>query len=362
MALVQMRTPSGSYSDVDEELVGDYQADGWVLTTDLPEFQGTNVVKYNPDKTVTMSDGSSEEAYKAVNYYTEPSGPKGTVNTNSNESDGDSSLSIDYGYGTGLAVARGTFSFFPEALIDEFAKNWATTGVTATALAMTRQTQVWKDNFGYLTDPVSGALVMSELEAMSNKASYRNTLSEYGIAYSDSFNKQFEQMITNGVAPEEFDIRVATVYDSVIDDIPQVAELYANQYGIENVTNEIILAGLINPDIQDAILNNEISTLKIGAEAVAAGFNFNFDRTNRLRKAGFDRETAKGLYGGAETFLTQKQSINRGLDISDLEESAIGNTEAMSAVAKATNEALAESSFVAGSRKKGDKVTGLTIS
>ena len=31
MALVQMRTPGGSYSDVDEELVGDYQADGWVL-------------------------------------------------------------------------------------------------------------------------------------------------------------------------------------------------------------------------------------------------------------------------------------------------------------------------------------------
>ena len=122
MALVQMRTPGGSYSDVDEELVDDYKADGWVLTTDLPEFQGTNVVKYNQDKTVTMSDGSSEEAYKAVNYYTESSGPTGTVNTSSNQSSQDSSLSIDYGYGTGLAVARGTFSFFPEGLIDEFAK------------------------------------------------------------------------------------------------------------------------------------------------------------------------------------------------------------------------------------------------
>ena len=32
----------------------------------------------------------------------------------------------------------------------------------------------------------------------------------------------------------------------------------------------------------------------------------------------------------------------------------------MSAVAKASDEAAAESSFITGSRKKGDKITGLT--
>jgi len=39
MALVQMRTPGGSYSMVDEKLVPVYEAEGWVLTSELPEFK-----------------------------------------------------------------------------------------------------------------------------------------------------------------------------------------------------------------------------------------------------------------------------------------------------------------------------------
>ena len=134
---------------------------------------------------------------------------------------------------------------------------------------------------------------MTEIEALSNKASFKNTLAEFGIEYTEAFNKQFETMIENDVSPLEFDTRVNTVYQSVIDDIPQVVELYANQYGISGVTPELVLAGLLNPDIQDAILNNEIETLQIGAEGVAAGFTFDFDKVNKLRKAGFTRQTAK---------------------------------------------------------------------
>ena len=59
MALVQMRTPSGSYSMVDAELVEDYEAVDWTQTSALPEFEGLGVVQYNADGTVLLDTGET---------------------------------------------------------------------------------------------------------------------------------------------------------------------------------------------------------------------------------------------------------------------------------------------------------------
>ena len=68
MALVQMRTPSGSYSMVDENVVSVYEAEGWVLTSDLPEFKTKDVTYYDEArKTVTSSTG--EEKTSRRSYY-----------------------------------------------------------------------------------------------------------------------------------------------------------------------------------------------------------------------------------------------------------------------------------------------------
>ncbi len=42
MALVQMRTPGGSYSMVDAELVDDYEGQGWTRTSALAEFEAVS--------------------------------------------------------------------------------------------------------------------------------------------------------------------------------------------------------------------------------------------------------------------------------------------------------------------------------
>ena len=61
MALVQMRTPGGSYSMVDEKLVPVYEAEGWVLTSDLPEFKTKNVTYYDEARrTVTTTEGEQK--------------------------------------------------------------------------------------------------------------------------------------------------------------------------------------------------------------------------------------------------------------------------------------------------------------
>tara|TARA_R110002012_G_scaffold289640_2_gene482791 strand:+ start:7557 stop:10055 length:2499 start_codon:yes stop_codon:yes gene_type:complete len=67
MALVQMRTPGGSYSMVDEKAVPIYEAEGWVLTSELPEFKTKDVTYYDESrKTVTSSKGEEKPVEEVI--------------------------------------------------------------------------------------------------------------------------------------------------------------------------------------------------------------------------------------------------------------------------------------------------------
>jgi len=67
MALVQMRTPQGSYSMVDEKLVRVYEAEGWVLTSDLPEFKTKDVTFYDEARrTVTTTKGEEKPVEEVI--------------------------------------------------------------------------------------------------------------------------------------------------------------------------------------------------------------------------------------------------------------------------------------------------------
>ena len=67
MALVQMRTPQGSDSMVDEKLVRVYEAEGWVLTSELPEFKTKNVTYYDEArKTVTTTEGEEKPVEEVI--------------------------------------------------------------------------------------------------------------------------------------------------------------------------------------------------------------------------------------------------------------------------------------------------------
>ena len=67
MALVQMRTPGGSYSMVDENVVSVYEAEGWVLTSDLPEFKTKDVTYYDEArKTVVDSKGEEKPVEEVI--------------------------------------------------------------------------------------------------------------------------------------------------------------------------------------------------------------------------------------------------------------------------------------------------------
>jgi len=66
MALVQMRTPSGSYSMVDEKVVPIYEAEGWVLTSELPEFKTKDVTYYDEARKTVISSKGEEKPVEEV--------------------------------------------------------------------------------------------------------------------------------------------------------------------------------------------------------------------------------------------------------------------------------------------------------
>lgn len=265
--------------------------------------------------------------------------------------------SVTYDKEKGLAEAKTVYGFFDKDLVEEYAKNWSRTGDANTSIVLTRQSAVWEKQFGYLKRE-DGSLVMSELDALSNIASYKNTLSEYDIKDFTLFEDKFKKLVQTEVAPLEFQQRMDLVANQVLDDIPKVRDLFAREYNID-VTDSAILGALINEDVQDGIFANQIKTLQIEAEAASRGFSTSFEKFQELRRSGFTREMAKNVYSSAGSLINQAQNVGRDLGIETLEQSALGNQEAINRVNRIQAEIQSKQGLQLGSKKINDEVTGL---
>ncbi|MDA7543923.1 hypothetical protein N8814_05235 [Acidimicrobiia bacterium] len=267
------------------------------------------------------------------------------------------SASVTYDRQEGLQKAQSLYSFFNQDLLNEYANNWVNTGDATRSIGMLRQSAVWEKEFGYLKRD-DGSLIMSELDAVSNIASYKNTLFEYNIKDFTLFEDKFKDLISTEVSPLEFQQRIDLVYNQVIDDIPKVKELFARDYGIE-ATDDAIFGALINEDVEQGLLSNQITTLQIEAEAAAAGFNTSFARFETLRREGLTREKARTLYRNAQGLIDAASTVGRELDLSTLEGAALGDVQATKRLQRTQADIFAQQGATLGAAKKGDEVTGL---
>ena len=95
----------------------------------------------------------------------------------------------------GYEVGQALFSFLPESVLNEFAKQWAKSGNSEIAIGATRNTKTWKDEFGYLQRD-DGSLIMDELSALSTISTYKQTLGEVGIQDFTDFEDEFQSLIS----------------------------------------------------------------------------------------------------------------------------------------------------------------------
>jgi hypothetical protein len=257
----------------------------------------------------------------------------------------------------GLDTAKVLLQHMPEKIQQEFAKSWVKFGDTNIAKQAVRQTPAWENEFGYLKRD-DGSLIMDELSALATKATYRESLAEVGIADSSAFESQFEQLIKGAVSGAEFQQRIDTVWGSVKNNIPQVESMFREQYNIDSDT-PTIFAALINPEIQDKLLKGELTSLTIGAEAKAAGFNRSFSRFESLRKAGMTQDKAREVYQSANTYQTLGTQTGTGFDVGTAEAAAVGDAQAQKQLGLLGAQADSMSSMQTGATKKDDKFTGL---
>jgi hypothetical protein len=258
-----------------------------------------------------------------------------------------------------LSIARSLFAFFPESVIRKYAQAWIKYDDTNLALAETRNSSEWKAEFGFLRRP-DGSLIMSEAEAMSAKASYSETLKEVGITDTEQFKTKFNDLIAGEVSAAEFQQRVDLVYNQVVDQIPEVERLYRERYGL-TIDQPTIFGALVDPDISDKVLRGDIQTLQLQAQASIRGFTQSFARFEELRKAGLTTEAAAQIYETAQPVMSLAEKVGRELDITTLEEAALGDVTSQRRVQRVQAEIQSElGGFdIGAARTTTGEITGL---
>ena len=342
---IQVRLPNGSYADIDPVLIDQYIAQGAIPTSQLPEFEGIDVVTYNPDGTILLADGSTSTLGEQLEI-------RGTGATTGRT--GSTQASVD---AYGIDTAALLFEFFPEEVLKEFVKSWTKYDDVALALAETRTTEAWKKYFGFLKRP-DGTLIMTEAESLAVKASFRETLAEIGITDVSEFEDDFNQMIAGETSAAEFQQRIDFVYTNVVEQLPEVLSLYGERYGIETDI-PTIFGSLISNNVQDKLLRGDIKSIQIQAEGTRAGYATSFSKANQLRLAGLNQERARSVYQAGGVYETSALRTGRSFDIGMLEQSAVGDLTAQQQTQLLSGQTASQSSAVVGSARKDRRITGI---
>jgi len=162
---------------------------------------------------------------------------------------------------------------------------WIETGDAMLARELVRQTDYYSTAFsGNVRD--DGSVRYDEDTYLSFVESYSDAILSAGLN-PDLFTSKYGDLIAGNVSPNEFASRVETVYNRVIDAVPEVKQKLSDYYGVP-MTNQAIMASFMDADVGAAILEKRIAVSEVGAEASVRGFNIAQDFANRLYEAGTD--------------------------------------------------------------------------
>lgn len=273
---------------------------------------------------------------------------------------------------TYLELAKSLYPNMPDNLLNLFANEWARTGDPKVAIAEVRGTTEYETLFPG-NKRADGTVKFDEVTYVGLKESYMGTLAEYGVSREISeslLQDRLTSLIEGEVSAREFQQRVGAVFQGVQENIQEVQDFYATNYGID-LTEESIFLGAIDPSVGEDIVAGKVTTAQIGGEAAKAGFTVDLSTAEKLRKAGLNQQQARQFFSTAADQIPRIQELQqRGgksvaqEDVFDLEKF----TEAMLFQSPDEAEELRrlqaeeESRFsaIGGAARQGSRVTGLT--
>jgi len=264
------------------------------------------------------------------------------------------------------AEVKALYPFLPQGLVDLFIEKYVDFDKNVNlALGAVRQDPVYQDYYPGNTRP-DGSVRLSEAEYGAVLESYKDSLRTFGIN-PDVFADNYAQLVEGDVSPTEFQSRLNQVYSGIEQNIPEVKEYYATNFGID-LSDESIFAAAVDPTLGDAILSGQITQAQIGGEAEARGFEITQPQIERLQRFGVTQQQARETFRAAEQQLEQLQSLEaqRGIaeeeriGIEEFTEAAVfGETEDIQRIRRLREEQQAEFTPELGAVRRGRRVTGL---
>jgi hypothetical protein len=282
-----------------------------------------------------------------------------------------------------LKEVRVLLPWLPESLVMTYANSYATNQNTDIALAEVRATEEYEQFFPKNKRP-DGTVRLSESDYAAVKESYGLTVSDYGIN-PDYFENTFATLIEKGISPNTFRQRVATASEGIMQNIPAVKDYYAANFAMD-LTDESILASVIDPDVGQAIIEGRITAAQIGAEAGARGFELNAQEVQALERAGLTQSQAREFFAVAEREVPRLANLTRkfkaeepvtveevltpeglverpGYDIEEFVQAKVfGSAEEIERLRKLEAQEISEFTPQTGAARTGRRVTGLTES
>lgn len=250
------------------------------------------------------------------------------------------------------------FPYFPTSVLNEYAMNYIDSGDDAVALRKTEASQVFKQAFPGIRRE-DGTMRYTVGEYLGVKEDMRVQVAEYGLN-PEIFETQFNQLIEGDVAPAELARRLEQVQAQIGNNIPAVQQAFAAQFGVP-LSAEAILAAVVSPEIEEGLLSGTITAAQVQGEAIAAGFQTSFARSQALARAGLTQQQAAQTYQFGKTAMDLASRAGREFVLADVEEAAVGDVEAAKRVGAILAEVESQSSARAGARKsQTGAVTGLT--
>lgn len=273
---------------------------------------------------------------------------------------------------TYLELAKSLYPNMPDNLLNLFADEWARTGNPKVAIAEVRGTTEYETLFPG-NKRADGTVKFDEVTYVGLKESYMGTLAEYGISREISeslLQDRLTSLIEGEVSAREFQQRVGAVFQGVQENIQEVQDFYATNYGID-LTQESIFLGAIDPSVGEDIVAGKVTTAQIGGEAAKAGFTVDLSTAEKLRKAGLNQQQARQFFSTAADQIPRIQELQQRGGKSVAQEDVFNLekfTEAMLFQSPDEAEELRrlqaeeESRFsaIGGAARQGSRVTGLT--
>lgn len=192
--------------------------------------------------------------------------------------------------------------WLPQGAANLFANYYAQyAGDADLALAAFRADPQYDTWFPGNKDP-NGRLILSEEDFADTMTGYMLDLVEHNINPT-LFYHRFPDLVQGHVSVAEFADRIQMYDEDLRQNIGGVRQWYAEQYGLGELTDEALLASMLDPKVGEDVLQRRISMAQIGGEGLARGLAATEPTIRRLLAVGFGQSQASDLFAKASYFL-----------------------------------------------------------